>query len=438
MSEQYSNGGENTTSNEKRSGSENHSSPNRRIKPSTLFWSLFIGFALLVAVINIGHYWLEKSLVNATKGERLKPVVRSSERLKEEVLHFLEENNRRALRAAWEKSLPQVEELKKKNLAEVKEYIDRKLRWYFKTRIVDAGNVDRFLDWYYSLTTDYQLLYLKGKDLLSAAEVYLFCFGSDLSLEQLKRCKSELQKHTSAVAEYIGQRFREMVLKPKDLELYIDSEILPYMDEKFQEFQKGVLKIVTKHYGEELKKLTFERFGKSPEIDRLVDSFIKGQSADLSTRIEVDLPKISLQTASSVAVGAFVYKALKPVAKKIATKVITKVAAKMAAKGGSKLASALAGFEGGALLCSWAGPFDLVCAAGGAVVATVATDYLINKVDEKLTRDDMKKLLLEELETVRTSLGLFLYDTYRERVENFEAKLSQQFLKKEPLKGVAE
>ena len=433
-------GGEAKAVNEKRTptgGESSTPSTRRRIKPSTLFWSLFIGFALLVAIVDIAHYRLERSLVNATKGESLKPVVRSSERLKEEVLRFLEENNEKVLRSAWEKSLPQIEELKEKNLSEVKGYIDRKLERYFKTRVVEAGKVDRFLDWYYSLTTDYELLYLKGKDLLSAAEVYLSCLGRDLSLEQLKRCKAELEKHTSRVAEYIQERFREMVLNPKDLELYIKGEILPYMDKKFREFQKGVLRIVAKHYGEEIKRLTYGRFGKSPQIEQLVEEFVKEQTANLSTRIEVDLPKRSVQTVSAVAVGVLVYKALKPVAKKIAAKVIAKVAAKLAAKGGSKIAGAVAGFGGGALLCAWAGPFDLVCAVGGAIAATIATDYLINKADEKLTRDDMKKLLLEELENVKTSLGRFLFDTYREKLEAFEAKLSEEFIKKEPLKGVS-
>ena len=397
----------------------------RKIKLSTVFWSVFIGLALLFAAIEVAYNLLEeKTSKTVQKLEGNKTITQRGERLKEEIFRFLEENNRLALRRAWEKSLPQIEALKRKNLSEVKNYIDRKLELYFQVRIVRSGGIDRFLDWLYSTKTQYYLTLLKGKELAERG----------LNSVATRLANKTLFNATPEVARYIEEHFYRFVLNPEDLQGYIDREIVPYMEKKFSEFQREVLKIVETRYREELRNLTSERFGNSTEIQRLVSLYLQTHKGDMEKFLLHKVNVIAtLKVGESVGLTLITYKVLT----KISAKVSEKVALKLGEKVASKAVGAASGFTEGLALCAWAGPFDLVCAVGGAVIATIATDYAVNKADEYLTREKTKKHLLENLRKLETSLGKLLYETYRGKVEAFENHLSEEFYKGIPLRELA-
>ncbi len=398
--------------------------PKRKVKLSTVFWSVFIGLALLFAAIEVAYNLLEeKTSKTFQKLEGNKTLTQKGERLKEEIFRFLEQNNRHALRRAWEKSIPQIEELKRRNLSEVRNYIDRKLDFYFKVHIYWNDGIDRFLDWLYSTKTQYYLTLLKGKELAERG----------INSVATRLANKTLFNATPEVARYIEEHFYRFVLNPEDLQGYINREIVPYMEKKFSEFQREVFKIVETRYREELRNLTSERFGNSTEVQREVDDFLKSHSGDLESFF---LHRVNVIATIKVGEGAGLAIAYK-VLTKISAKVSEKIAVKVGEKVGSKLLSAASGFTEGLALCAWAGPFDLVCAVGGAVITTIATDYAINKIDEHLTREKTKKHLLENLKKLQTSLGKLLYETYKGKVEAFENRLSEEFYKGIPLKELA-
>ncbi len=410
---------------EKKNPAEGGQKPKRKIKLSTVFWSVFIGLALLFAAIEVAYNLLEeKASKTFQKLEGNKTLTQKGERLKEEIFRFLEQNNRLALRRAWEKSLPQIEELKRKNLSEVKNYIDRKLDFYFKVHIFWNNGIDLFLDWLYSTKTQYYLTLLKGKELAERG----------INSVATRLANKTLFNATPEVARYIEEHFYRFVLNPEDLQGYINREIVPYMEKKFTEFQKEVFKIVETRYREELRNLTSERFGNSTEVQKLVSLYLQTHKGDMEKFL---LHKVSVITTLKVGEGIGLTLITYKVLTKISAKVSEKIAVKVGEKVGSKLISAASGFAEGLALCAWAGPFDLVCAVGGAVITTIATDYAINKIDEHLTREKMKKHLLENLKKLQTSLGKLLYETYRGKVEAFENHLSEEFYKGIPLRELA-
>lgn len=92
-------------------------------------------------------------------------------------------------------------------------------------------------------------------------------------------------------------------------------------------------------------------------------------------------------TIAAVGVGSGAIKALSmAVAQKIAVKVGAKAALKGAAKGTGVVADA----GGGALACSWSGPFAAVCGAAGGVGAWLLADTAIISLDEYFNRDEFE------------------------------------------------
>lgn len=107
---------------------------------------------------------------------------------------------------------------------------------------------------------------------------------------------------------------------------------------------------------------------------------------DAKNRIAVIVP-----VAGAAVLGGSA--SIKVASKLIAKKIGAKVAAKAAAKTGAKWAATASGAGSGAVLCSWAGPGAGICAAGGAVIAWVAVDVTVLKLDEFWSRDDFENEL---------------------------------------------
>jgi len=104
---------------------------------------------------------------------------------------------------------------------------------------------------------------------------------------------------------------------------------------------------------------------------------------DAKTRIKVTAPVAGLVMIGRAA-------SLKAASTLIAKKIAAKIGIKAAAKSGAKWAAAASGAGGGAVVCSWAGPGAGICAAGGAVIAWVAVDIAVLKLDEIMNRDEFE------------------------------------------------
>lgn len=118
------------------------------------------------------------------------------------------------------------------------------------------------------------------------------------------------------------------------------------------------------------------------------------------SRIAITAPMTGLVVIG----GAASLKAASLIAKKIGAK----IAVKVAAKSGAKWAAAMAGGGTGASVCLWAGPGAGICAAGGALIAWVAVDITVLKLDEFMNRDEfeagIKTFIDEHKANLKTSL----------------------------------
>jgi len=136
-----------------------------------------------------------------------------------------------------------------------------------------------------------------------------------------------------------------------------------------------------------------------------------------------------LVVAGSIPSGAFF-------AYKFSKKIAAKVALKLAAKIGSKIAAGATGFLGATLTCSWAGPFAFICGFVGGAAAFFASDYIINKVDEFFTRDNLKADVLNTLNELKAEVGNSILENYKKQIESFESALEEEHSKKTKIKDL--
>jgi hypothetical protein len=373
------------------------------------FWSVFIGSSVFVAI----PIWL-KSLsekpANQPK-EEIK-VVKQAERLK--AIRYLENKKREIYARAWESSIPKIEKLRKEITSDVANYTEVKLNWYFND--VESKNVDRFLDWLYSLGTDYKIAIFTAKEQVEK----FFSSRECLENSNLDRCK-DLVKPSG----YLEEQISKYLLNPNDLENYLKTEILPYHRQKLNEFINKIPQIlkveIEKTAEEELKR-------KFPYLD---EKAIKETVRRFMRNMEYNLRKLAVINISKSIVGTVITLVSAKIVAKIGTKIATKIAekttAKMATKAGSKVTGAGGAFALGAGACIEFGPLAFLCGAAAALAATVATDYVINKLDELISRDDLKKELIGYLEESKTDLYSELMKNFENSVNSIEAEMGQKF-----------
>jgi hypothetical protein len=122
--------------------------------------------------------------------------------------------------------------------------------------------------------------------------------------------------------------------------------------------------------------------------EQLEAGFAEGDALGPLTRSVKTNAEIRVGVSGAVFAGGAL--SVKAASMLIAKKLGAKIAIKAAAKAGAKWAVVATGAGGGALACSWAGPVAAICGAGGAVVAWVATDVAVIKLDELMTRDEFE------------------------------------------------
>ena len=144
--------------------------------------------------------------------------------------------------------------------------------------------------------------------------------------------------------------------------------------------------------------------------------------------------------AITVPIGAATIVGTKMIAATIAQKVAAKLAAKAAAKTGGKWISVLSGLGGGTLMCSWSGPAAPVCGIAGGIIAWVATDYGIVKLDEMWNRDEfeteLRTMIDEQKAQHRAALETAIMSRALAVQEQLQAIVEQQDFTLRELAGV--
>ncbi len=355
----------------------------------------------------------------------------AKELFEEKILQKISERNTEILRRVWEKSKPEIERLKRETLDDIEKHTLKVLNGYFS--ISKRKGVENFLNWLYSFGTDYIVVFKKVMDTKSKVQCLINLKSG--KVETLSECakNSELER-------YVLQKVKIYLVNDKEISHLIEEKVIPYANRRVEEFKKNTLQIVRQKYQEELLKESKKisaRLVQKGELKDLTEEDIEEVTQkvnrELTSQVLGDVTKRISAKVGVLITSAIVVKiatettqkvAIK-LAEKITVKVTAKVLTKLAEKLGAKALSALGGFESGVLACSWAGPFSIACGVAGGMVAWVATDWAINKLDEVLNREEMRKELINLLSEGERYLANSVVDTYKKALNRWENALME-------------
>ncbi len=226
-------------------------------------------------------------------------------------------------------------------------------------------NVDKFLDWHYSLKGNYiELALLAAKMIGSNAEDALF---------------NKLQEKLLG-ADY-KQRLKTMTDNISDV--YISL---------LRQHKKDTEKIATQGVA---------------DIPQVAESL-----KNINDRTERDL---KLKMGFAAAIGATAGLSGLFIVGKLTPKLVAKIGAKLGAKLGAKFLAKFGTAVSGSLTC---GPFAPACFLG----VWFGSDAVINFIDERLHRDEFKKEILNNINEVKENLK----NSYKQQFNDSFVKISQE------------
>ncbi len=208
-----------------------------------------------------------------------------------------------------------------------------------------------------------------------------------------------LDFHYSFIGNYaeLGIALRDKILDEKS-----DDYMKMLLGEDFSTKLSLVMTNIQNQYSKQAKE-HFNFIGK--EATKGADKILY---KDLISNIEKDVQKkfkIKGITASLYSLSAMSAAIL---LKKMVPVIVTKGALKMAVKTSTKIAGAITGAEAGAVTGSICGPLAWICSPVGAVVGAVITyvgiDVAVNKADEALNRETLKKQIIQNIEDYKIEL----------------------------------
>lgn len=239
-------------------------------------------------------------------------------------------------------------------------------------RNISSKHIDNYLDWYFSVTGEYERL---------------------------------LEAFTGDVGKKLVQEFEQKV--------YNNLNIKNRLDNLDHEVEKKVT-INTASALESIRKKLLDKDLKSltcgeVDPDQIIDT--------------VDRNNIYSSTVAlgGIATARLATQAAVVASTKMAAKSSVKAASKVIAKAVSKkAASLLAGGGAGIALGGLCGPFAPICSSVGGMVgaatAWLAVDKIIIEVDEAVNRDEMKQQLHESIQQMTDSISKQLKEAYKESI----------------------
>lgn len=195
-------------------------------------------------------------------------------------------------------------------------------------------------------------------------------------------------------------------------ETELDKRVFAGLDGRLQAVAKETEIAFVEKYIKEMR-LALDELSAS-EKETLPADLLETIKGDLMQRVTVTAPVAS--AASTMAVLGTTKLLSKTVAKKLGAK----IAQKAAAKGATKLGGVLTGAGSGAAACSWSGPLAAVCGVGGGVIAWVAVDAAVIRLDEYLGRDEFEEDLREQITEHKTATREALILALAHKAEEME------------------
>jgi len=362
---------------------------------SKIVWRAFlltvIGAAILSLAINLLYEKTVSKTVPQIKKQPLpSATVKRTEETLKAFLNSLEENKEYYLLKALKVSLPQIEKLNEEYRKKITRRVETAINTYFAEEVYPSE--PRFVDWIYSLTTQYLLLFYKGKDLIT---------------------------DDTRAQKYFEEHFESILIKPKKLETYVKTRITPEVQKLCREYTLAVKNTIK----ENLKKIIEKELTQKVAANNLSAEELNSLSSEITDEIFQSLAPSGLRQAGAgglgTLVGVVVYKiiikkVLSEESARLAASLAEKLAAKVALKeGAGELIKVLGGALSGAALCSWGGPVGAaVCGVAAGITAWVASDYALNKIDYYLNRKEVQKEIHRELLKLKNTLAENLVKSY--------------------------
>jgi len=398
------------------------------------FWFAFLGLTFIFALIWFGSTFVEnlthkRIKIKEQNSTVIVKVVNATEIVKKELIKKLSERNTEIYTSACEKSKPEIEKLKKETIEAIRNYTSKVLKLYFLT--VQRVGVEKFLNWLYSFGTDYMVVFRQLEDAKRDVECYLNLERGEFT--NLSKCV-----HNSELERYILQKVKTYLVNDKKMSKLVEEKVIPYANGKVKEFEKKALQILSKNYKKELQKEA-EKLAKQLKKEKKFNKLSEEEISKITLEVTKEItPKIEGELAGRVTtktgtvitaiitlkiVSKIATKMATKIAEKVTLKVTSKVLTKLAEKLGAKAASALGGFEAGTLACAWSGPFSVACGAVAGAIAWVATDVAVNKLDEVLNRNDIRRFLIKQLSNRQNEITLSVVENYLKILNKVEEKI---------------
>jgi hypothetical protein len=268
----------------------------------------------------------------------------------------------------------QVDDERRQAMHDVDASVDEGLERIFSD--VEKG-VDSYLDWYFTVSGEYQRL--------------MAVFAEDLAAAM----REQLEEHLFAQSDFDTQLVR------------LDREVQHDSAERFA--------AMAPHLNAELGKAPCDIGGFVPAPLRQLDR---------------DALRASAAATGGVGTGVVVSKAL---AKKTAAAVAGKLAAKKSFQTGAALTTKTLAKKGsssllsaglGTALCAPSGPVAILCGVTAGLVTWLTVDKALIELDEALNREDMRVDLLEVLAGQRAELGEQLKQKHYAGVDAMAARVN--------------
>jgi len=376
------------------------------------FWVGFFGAIIFAALLSLTlNYLYEKGRekLKSTANETLLPispsVKKNAKKLVEEAVQNLEKRKSEIIRKALERSMPQIEKL----TAEYKEKLSRKVQklinLYFTLQVYPSE--PEFVDWVYSLKTQYLLLFYKGKSLLEETQYLLLPYKG----------KSLLEGSTEA-ERYFVENFERILLKPDRLRKFTDQALSTAVKKLCSEYASAVEEVFRTNLREVIREELTEQIDPSlvpeSEIERVVQQTAEEMLKSMPSDLRHAVSGVAGFGAAALVYKAIVQKLVVEESLRVATSLAAKLVAKLSAKeGASALLKALGGAATGAALCAWGGPIGAaICGAAAGIATWIGVDYAVNKVDYYLNREDLRRELHASLNRLEKKLAENLTENY--------------------------
>ena len=241
---------------------------------------------------------------------------------------------------------------------------------------IEAG-VDDYLDWYFTVTGEYQRL----------AAVF-----------------------TADVATAMSEKLEEYLFVRSDFGGRLES-----LDSQVETLSAGRFAELVPSLGSELES--------APCATGRID---------LAPLAQLDRDNLRASTAVASGVGAGIV-ASKVLAKKTAAVVVGKVAAKKSFYTGAAVVSKTLAKKGssaalsaglGATLCAPAGPVAILCGVAAGLTTWLAVDKALIELDETLNREEMRTDILETLDEQQEILRMQLRQKHHTQVDQLAARMN--------------